>query len=71
MTLVEALKALKDAGVMSGALKTEGLELSVQFWAEIPKADPAPGDAPSPGGWKTPQNLDEPFEDDPLSEFRK
>lgn len=61
--LREALAALKEAGVQRAALKLADLELSVEFPIELPVLPPA-GDAPRPGGWKGPQAIDMPFEDD-------
>ena len=62
--LREALAALKEAGVQRAALKMEGLELSVEFQLEFP--DVPVGDPPTPGGWKAPPRLDDPFEPEPV-----
>lgn len=56
-----ALAALKDAGVARGQVKLpDGLELSIEFAPELPPLEPQ-GEMPTPGGWKTPLTLDEPF----------
>lgn len=62
--LREALAALKDAKVLRAQLKTQNLELSVEFQVDLPVV-PEMGSAPTPGGWKSPVSLDDPFLLDP------
>ncbi len=56
------LDILKTKGVASAHLKVASGELAVTF---APDTAPMPGEAPTTGGWKSPQNLDNPdlFED--------
>lgn len=54
--LAAYLRVLKDAGVMAANVKTDGLEFAVTFAPG--EAAPLPGEAPEPGGWKGPANLD-------------
>lgn len=62
--LREALAALKDAGAQRAQVKTPELELSVEFPIELP-AQVTEGDTPTPGGWKIPHSLDNPFDLNP------
>lgn len=55
------LAALKEAGVLRASVKHEGLELAVEFAPELPVV-PEMGQAPKPGGWKTLEALDQPFD---------
>lgn len=62
--LRETLAALKDAGVQRAQVKLPDVELSVEFPIELP-APVVEGSAPTPGGWKIPHSLDNPFDLNP------
>lgn len=65
-----ALAALREAGVQRAQLKLDVLELSVEFPVVLPDM-PMVGAEPTPGGWKTPISLDDPFLIDPTKDMRK
>lgn len=54
--LAAYLRVMREANLMQATLKTDDLELAVVFGP-----DPLPdmGSAPTPGGWKSPQALDD------------
>lgn len=55
--VTEYLKALKAEKVASGRLVLgEGAEINVIF---APEMDEMPGEAPTAGGWKGPEKLDD------------
>lgn len=54
--LAELLDVLKAKGVASATLHGDGTTLAVTF--EPSFQDPMPGDAPTPGGWKSLPRLD-------------
>lgn len=60
--LADYLKTMRDAGCASARLVLHGdAEVAVVF---LPTDGPLPGEAPTPGGWKSPSNLDR----DPLAD---
>lgn len=62
-----ALAALKDAGVLRAQVTfPDEMTLSVEFPVDMSALMEVPaGLPPSPGAWKGPSALDQPFEDEP------
>ena len=63
------LKVMREAGVMQGVLTLDGsAKIEVMFAPE--SQTPDFGDAPEPGGWKSPQRLDslDMFDREPVPE---
>lgn len=54
--LAEILDTLRAKGVASATLAGNGTTLAVTFEPQF--SGPMPGDAPTPGGWKSPPRLD-------------
>lgn len=54
--LSEYLQVLRDHKVMSGRVCMDHIEINVVF---APDELEMPGEAPSPGGWKGPEKLDD------------